>query len=136
ILVRVHAAGVDPSVWHFTTGLPYPIRMMGGLRKPKSRILGWDFSGRVESVGKNVTEFKVGNEVFGTCHGSFAEYACTREVRIVTKPANLSFEQAAAMSVSGSTALQALRDRGEVKAGQKVLIIGAAGGVGTFAVQI
>ncbi len=137
VLVRVHAAGVDPGVWHLMAGLPYMVRIMGfGLRKPKVRVRGWDVGGRVEAVGKDVTQFQPGDEVFGACDGSFAEYACGPEDKFMPKPANLSFEQAAAVTVSGLTALQGIRDAGKVEHGQKVLIIGAAGGVGTFAVQI
>ncbi|MDP9494808.1 MAG: NAD(P)-dependent alcohol dehydrogenase [Actinomycetota bacterium] len=137
VLVRVHAAGVDPGVWHLMTGLPYLVRVMGyGLRKPKFPIRGRDVAGRVEAVGKNVTRFQPGDEVFGTCEGSFAEYASAREDRLALKPANLSFEQAAAVPISGVTALQAVRDKGQVEPGHKVLIIGAGGGVGTYAVQI
>jgi NADPH:quinone reductase-like Zn-dependent oxidoreductase len=118
-------------------GLPYPVRLMGyGLRAPKARIRGTDVAGRVESVGANVTRFRSGDEVFGTCDGSFAEYACTREARLAAKPANVSFEQAAAAPTSGSSALQGLRDKGEVRSGQRVLVIGAGGGVGTFGVQL
>ncbi len=135
VLVRVHAAGVDPGVWHLTAGLPYVIRVMG-LRRPPGRVRGWDVAGRVEAVGKDVTGLAPGDDVFGACDGSFAEYARSRESRLLPKPANLTFEQAAAVPVSAMTALQGLRDKGEVKPGQKVLIIGAAGGVGTFAVQI
>jgi NADPH:quinone reductase-like Zn-dependent oxidoreductase len=137
VLVRVHAAGVDPGVWHLMTGLPYLVRIMGyGLRNPKTRVRGMDVAGRVEAVGKGVAQFQPGDEVFGVCNGSFAEYACAREDKVVPKPANLTFEQAAAVPISALTALQGLRDAGKVKPGQKVLIIGAAGGVGTFAVQI
>jgi NADPH:quinone reductase-like Zn-dependent oxidoreductase len=137
VLLRVHGAGLDPGVWHLMTGLPYLIRIMGfGLRQPKVRVRGRDVSGRVEAVGKNVTRFHPGDEVFGTCEGSFAEYVCAREDRLAPRPANLTFEQAAAVPISGLTALQGLRDAGKVKPGQKVLIIGAAGGVGTFAVQL
>ena len=119
------------------TGLPYLMRIMGyGLRAPKARVRGTDVAGRVEAVGKKVTQFQAGGEVFGMCHGSFAEYACAKEKNVAPKPANLTFEQAAAVPVSALTALQGLRDQGEVQAGQKVLIIGAAGGVGTFAVQL
>ncbi len=135
--VRVHAAGVDPGVWHLMTGLPYLVRIMGyGLRKPKVGIRGRDVAGRVEAVGKNVTRFHPGDEVFGTCEGSFAEYVCARPDKLAPKPANLTFEQAAAVPISALTALQAIRDKGKVQPGQKVLIIGAAGGVGTFAVQL
>jgi NADPH:quinone reductase-like Zn-dependent oxidoreductase len=137
VLVRVHAAGVDPGVWHVMTGIPYLIRIMGyGLRAPKSRVRGYDVAGRVEAVGKHVTRFTVGDDVFGMCDGSFAEYACAKEDGFAPKPANLTFQQAAAVPVSGLTALQGLRNRGKVQAGQRVLIIGAAGGVGSFAVQL
>jgi NADPH:quinone reductase-like Zn-dependent oxidoreductase len=137
VLVQVHAAGVDPGVWHLMTGLPYLVRVMGyGLRKPKVGIRGQDVAGRVEAVGTNVTGFRPGAEVFGICDGSFAEYACARPGKLAPKPANLTFEQAAAVPISGLTALQALRDRGKVQPGQRVLIIGAAGGVGSFAVQL
>ena len=137
VLVRVHAAGVDPGVWHLMTGLPYLVRLMGfGLRTPRTRVRGSDVAGRVEAVGSKVTAFRPGDEVFGTCEGSFAEYARAAEDRLAPKPANLTFEQAAAVPVSATTALQGLRDRGGVQAGQNVLVIGAAGGVGAFAVQI
>jgi NADPH:quinone reductase-like Zn-dependent oxidoreductase len=131
VLVGVRAAGVDPGVWHLMTGRPYLVRIMGyGLRKPKVGIRGQDVAGRVEAVGTNVTGFHPGAEVFGIGDGSFAEDACA------PKPANLTFEQAAAVPISGLTALQALRDRGKVQPGQTVLVIGAAGGVGSFAVQL
>jgi NADPH:quinone reductase-like Zn-dependent oxidoreductase len=137
LLVRVRAAGVDPSVWHLMTGQPYLMRLMGfGLRKPRNRIRGWDVAGQVETVGTNVKRFRPGDEVFGSCRGAFAEYVSAPEDRFVLKPANLTFAQAAAVPVSALTALQALRDRGEIQPGQGVLIIGAGGGVGTFAVQI
>ena len=137
VLIRVHAAGLDPGVWHLLTGRPYLVRIMGyGLRKPKTRVPGMDLAGRVEAVGKDVARFRPGDEVFGSCNGAFAEYACAREDNLSPKPDTLTFEQAAAVPVSGLTALQGLRDAGQVKPGQKVLIIGAAGGVGTFAVQI
>jgi NADPH:quinone reductase-like Zn-dependent oxidoreductase len=137
VLVRVHAAGVDPGVWHLMTGLPYLVRILGyGLRKPKVGIRGRDVAGRVEAVGKNVTRFHPGEEVFGTCEGSFAEYVCAQADRLAPKPANLTFEQAAAVPISGLTALQGVREKGQVQPGQKVLIIGAAGGVGSFAVQL
>ena len=137
VLIRVHAAGVDPGVWHLMAGLPYFIRLMGyGLRAPKTRVPGNDFSGFVEAVGKEVTQFQSGDEVFGVSKGCFAEYTCAREDKIVPKPANLTFKQAAAVPTSALTALQALRDKGEVAAGQRVLIIGASGGVGSFAVQL
>ena len=118
------------------TGLPYMIRLGYGLRKPKVPVRGRDVAGRVEAVGANVTRFQPGDEVFGICEGSFAEYASARPDKLVSKPANVTFEQAAAVPISGLTALQALRDKGEVQPGQQVLIVGAAGGVGSFAVQI
>jgi NADPH:quinone reductase-like Zn-dependent oxidoreductase len=137
VLIRVHAAGLDPSVWHLMTGLPYLVRVMGyGLRKPKNPVRGSDVAGVVEEVGKNVTQLQPGDEVFGTCRGAFAEYAPARADTLLPKPANLTFEQAAAVPVSACTALQALRDAGNLQPGQHALIIGAAGGVGTFAVQI
>lgn len=137
VLVRVHAAGVDRGVWHLMTGVPYMMRVVGfGLRAPKQRIRGTDVAGTVEAVGAAVRRFQPGDAVYGTCDGSFAEYVCTREERLAPMPANLSFEQAAAVPVSAVTALRGLRDAGELKRGQKVLIIGAAGGVGSFAVQI
>lgn len=137
VLVRVYAAGVDPGVWHLMTGLPYLVRLMGfGLRQPTLRVRGTDVAGRVEAVGKHVTRFQPGDAVFGQCDGAFAEYARVREHQCVQKPANLSFEEAAAVPTSACTALRGLRDAGKVMPGQRVLIIGAAGGVGTFAVQI
>jgi NADPH:quinone reductase-like Zn-dependent oxidoreductase len=137
VLIRVEAAGVGPDVWHLMTGLPYIVRLMGvGLRKPKARVPGWDVAGRVEAVGRAVTQFQPGDEVFGVCRGAFAEYACARAESLAPKPANLSFEQAAAVPVSGCTALRGLRDSGGIQAGQTALIIGASGGVGTFAVQL
>jgi len=137
ILVRVRAASVDRGTWHVMAGLPYPIRVAGfGLRRPKALNPGRSVAGAVESVGKDVTEFKPGDEVYGTCDGSFAEYARARAGRLAPKPANLSFEQAAAVPISALTALQAVRDQAQVQAGERVLIIGASGGVGTFAVQI
>jgi NADPH:quinone reductase-like Zn-dependent oxidoreductase len=137
VLVRVHAAGVDPGVWHLMTGTPYLVRIMGyGLRAPKDRVRGRALAGRIEAVGENVAGFKVGDEVFGTCEGSFADYASARHDRLALKPANLTFDQAATVPISGQTALQALRDTGQVRPGQKVLIIGASGGVGSFAVQL
>ena len=137
VLVRVHAAGVDPGVWHLMTGLPYLVRVMGfGLRTPKVRIRGGDVAGRVEAVGANVTRFRPGEEVFGIGDGSFAEHVRARPDKLAPKPANLTFEQAAAVPTSALTALQALRDKGGVQLGQTVLIIGAGGGVGSFAVQL
>ncbi len=137
VLVRVHAAGVDRGVWHVMTGLPYPIRLAGyGLRAPKTPVPGADVAGVVEAVGKDVTRFQPGDEVFGIGKGAFAEYAPAREDKLAPKPANLTFEQAAVVAISGLPALQGLRDHGKVHPGQKVLIIGASGGVGTFAVQL
>jgi NADPH:quinone reductase-like Zn-dependent oxidoreductase len=137
VLVRVRAAGVDQGVWHMMAGLPYLIRIAGfGLRVPKNPVRGYDVAGRVEAVGENVTRFQPGDEVFGTCNGSFAEYASARVDRLARKPTSLTFEQAAAVPISGYAALQAVRDQGKVRPGQRVLIIGAGGGVGTFAVQL
>jgi len=138
ILVRVRAASVNPYDWHFVEGTPKIIRLMGiGLRKPKEIRLGVDFAGTVETVGKNVTQFKPGEEVFGGREGAFAEYVCRRAVgSVASKPASITFEQAASLNIAGITALQAVRDRGKIQSGQKVLINGASGGVGTFAVQI
>jgi NADPH:quinone reductase-like Zn-dependent oxidoreductase len=137
MLVRVRAASVNPLDWHYIRGTPYFLRMDAGLRKPKEIRLGVDYAGTVESVGKNVTQFKPGDEVFGGRTGAFAEYVTVRAERgVVLKPANLTFEQAASVPVAAITALQALRDKGKIQAGQKVLINGASGGVGTFAVQI
>jgi NADPH:quinone reductase-like Zn-dependent oxidoreductase len=137
VRVRVHAAGLDRGVWHFMMGQPYLMRIAGvGLRAPKNPVLGRDLAGVVEGVGTNVTRFQPGDEVFGIGEGSFAEYARAAEDKLEPKPNNLTFEQAAAVATSGSTALQALRDHGRVAAGQDVLIIGASGGVGTFAVQL
>ena len=138
LLVRVRAASLNPYDWHFIEGTPYIMRLMGvGLRKPKDTRLGVDFAGTVEAVGKNVTQFKPGDEVFGGRGGAFAEYVCPRANRAVAlKPANITFEQAASVNIAGITALQGLRDKGKLRSGQKVLINGASGGVGTFAVQI
>jgi NADPH:quinone reductase-like Zn-dependent oxidoreductase len=137
VLVHVHAAGVGRDVWHIMTGLPYPIRLAGyGLRAPKNPVIGSDVAGVVEAVGKNVTRFQPGDEVFGIGKGSYAEYVRAPEDKLASKPANLPFEQAAVVAISGLTALQGLRDHGRVEPGQKVLIVGASGGVGTFAVQI
>ncbi len=138
ILVRVRAASVNPYDWHFVEGTPKIIRLMGiGLRKPKEIRLGVDFAGTVETVGKNVTQFKPGDEVFGGREGAFAEYVCRRAVgSVASKPASITFEQAASLNIAGITALQAVRDRGKIQLAQKVLINGASGGVGTFAVQI
>jgi NADPH:quinone reductase-like Zn-dependent oxidoreductase len=138
VLVRVRAAGVDPGVWHLMTGRPYFVRLMGmGVRRPKVPVRGRDLSGVVEAVGSRVTRFRRGDEVYGvTSVGSFAEYSGSRESDLAHKPANLTFEQAAAVPVSGMTALQSLRDAGGVQPGQHVLVIGASGGVGSFAVQL
>src|ERR1039457_150881 len=136
VLIKVRAASVNPLDWHFMRGTPYFLRIMAGLRKPKFTRLGVDVAGQVEAVGKNVTQFKPGDEVFGSCRGAFAEYACTSESALVTKPNNVTFEQAASVPVATCTGLQGLRDKGKIQPGQKVLINGAAGGVGTFAVQI
>jgi NADPH:quinone reductase-like Zn-dependent oxidoreductase len=137
VLVRVHAAGVDQGVWHVMAGLPYPIRLAGyGLRAPKTPVLGADVAGVVEAVGNDVTRFRPGDEVFGIGTGSFAGHALARADKLAPKPAKLTFEQAAAVAISGLTALQAVRDHGKVQPGQQVLIIGASGGVGTYAVQV
>ena len=136
VLIRVHAASVFIGDWHVMTGLPYLGRLAFGLRAPKLRVRGQDVAGTVEAVGEGVTRFRLGDEVYGTCRGSFADYANARQDMVAPKPANLTFEQAATVPITGTTALQAVRDRGRVKSGQDVLIIGAAGGVGSFAVQI
>lgn len=137
VLVRVHAAGVDRGVWHLMAGLPYPVRLAGyGVRAPRTRVRGSDLAGVVEAVGAGVTRFTVGEEVYGIVAGSFADYAVAQEDKLAPKPAGLSFEQAAAVPVSGLTALQAVRDHGAVQPGQRVLVLGASGGVGHFAVQI
>src|SRR4051795_3060811 len=137
VLVRIRAAGLDRGAWHVMAGLPYLIRGAGyGLRRPKHAGLGSELAGVVEAVGANVTGLEPGDAVFGTCSASFAEYASTEPDKLARMPANLSFEQAAAVPISAVTALQALRDHGRVKAGHHVLVIGASGGVGTFAVQI
>jgi NADPH:quinone reductase-like Zn-dependent oxidoreductase len=136
VLIRVRAAGVDPGVWHLMTGLPYLVRVIGyGLSAPKQRIRGMDVAGIVEAVGQDVTQFKPGDALFGTCDGSFAEYGCGKAARFAHKPAGLSFEQAAAVPISGLSALNGLR-QGKLERGQKVLVIGAAGGVGSYAVQL
>jgi NADPH:quinone reductase-like Zn-dependent oxidoreductase len=136
VLVNVRAASVNPLDWHFLRGTPYIGRMAFGLRRPKSTRLGADVAGRVEAVGGSVTRLKPGDEVFGACRGAFAESVCAPESSLVLKPENVTFEQAAAAPVAGFTALQALRDKGRLQPGQTVLINGAGGGVGTFAVQI
>jgi len=136
VLLRVRAAGLDRGTWHLMTGRPYLVRLAVGLRKPRNPVPGLDVAGTVEAVGSKVTRFAVGDEVFGIGKGSFAEYASAREGKLARKPRNLTFEQAAVVSVSASTALQALCDIGHVEPGQKVLVIGASGGVGSYAVQL
>lgn len=137
VLVKIHAAATNPLDWHFMRAAPFIIRFISGLLKPRHQILGADIAGQVEAVGANVKQFRVGDEVYGEIsRGGFAEYVCVPEDKLVLKPTNLSFEQAAAVPVAGLTALQCLRDQGQIHPGQKVLINGASGGVGTFAVQI
>jgi len=137
VLIRIHAASLNSLDWRLMRGkLVFARLFAGGLRKPKDGRPGRDVAGQVEAVGRNVTQFKPGDEVFGACRGAFAEYACTIEDRLALKPANISFEDAAAVAVAALTALQGLRDKGHIQRGQKVLIDGASGGVGTFAVQI
>lgn len=141
VLIKVHAASANAGDWHILRGSPFIMRLVGfGLFKPKYTILGTDIAGTIESVGKNVRQFKVGDEVFGDLshngYGGYAEYVCTRENSIALKPANISFEEAAAVPTAAVTALQGLRDHGKIEAGQKVLINGASGGIGTFAVQL
>jgi NADPH:quinone reductase-like Zn-dependent oxidoreductase len=136
VLVRVHAAGCGPDVWHLMTGMPYMARLAIGLSKPKLPVLGWDVAGTVDAVGSNVLGIQPGDEVMGTTKGSFAELAIAKADDLVPKPAGLSFEEAGALPISGITALRAVRDEGHVQPGQTVLIIGAAGGVGSLAVQI
>ena len=137
VLIKVRAASVNPLDWRLMRGKPLFVRLMiGGLRKPKITRPGRDVAGQVEAVGRNVTQFKPGDEVFGACRGAFAEYVCAIEDRLALKPANISFEEAAAVPVAALSALQCLRDKGQIQLGQKVLVDGASGGVGTFAVQI
>jgi NADPH:quinone reductase-like Zn-dependent oxidoreductase len=136
VLVRVRAASVNPLDWHLMRGSPFVVRLAQGLRRPKRSVPGVDVAGEVEAIGANVTEFRPGDEVFGSGAGSFAEYVCGRESNLAPKPAGLTFEQAAAIPAAGITALQALRDHGRLESGQRLAINGAAGGVGTFAVQI
>jgi len=135
VLVRVRASSVNRSNWYDVTGTPWVARPMTGLRRPKSRLIGTDFAGTVEAVGKNVTDLQPGDDVFGGRSGSFAEYVCV-QLGVARKPANLTYEEAAAVPVAALTALQGLRDHGQLQPGQKVLVNGASGGVGTFAVQI
>ncbi|WP_446209852.1 NAD(P)-dependent alcohol dehydrogenase [Micromonospora sp. IBSANI012] len=136
VLVRVHAAGVDPGVWHLMTGLPYPVRLGYGLRRPRHRVPGMDLAGVVEAVGRHVTRFAPGDEVYGTGAGSYAEYALAPQHKLARKPAALTFAEAAAIPVSGQTALTAVRDAATVRPDQRVLVIGAGGGVGSYAVQL
>lgn len=136
VLIRVRAASVNPLDWRLMRGRPYFLRMMLGLRKPKETRVGRDVAGEVELVGRNVTQFRPGDKVFGTCDGAFAEYACAFESKLAMTPVSIPFEEAAAVPIAGLTALQGLRDKGHIQPGQKVLINGASGGVGTFAVQI
>jgi NADPH:quinone reductase-like Zn-dependent oxidoreductase len=136
VLIEVEAAGVDRGVWHLMTGEPYAMRLAVGLTRPKQPILGLDVSGRVVEVGADVTHFQLGDEVFGIASGSFAQYAAAEESKLVHKPSDLSWEEAAVAPISGGTALQALTDVGGLQAGQRVLVVGASGGVGTYAVQL
>lgn len=136
VLVRVRAAGVDRGVWHLMAGKPYAVRLAIGLRAPRNRVRGLELSGVVEAIGAGVTRFQPGDEVYGIGSGSFAEFTAVREDKLAMKPTNLTFEEAAAVPVSGSTALQGLRDVGSLTSGHTVLVIGASGGVGSFAVQI
>jgi len=136
VLIRVRAASVNPLDWRLMRGRPYFLRLMLGLRKPKETRVGRDVAGEVELVGRNVTQFRPGDKVFGTCDGAFAEYACAFESKLAMTPVSIPFEEAAAVPIAGLTALQGLRDKGHIQPGQKVLINGAAGGVGPFAVQI
>jgi NADPH:quinone reductase-like Zn-dependent oxidoreductase len=136
VLVRVHAAGLDRGAWHLMTGKPYLARLAFGMRRPKNPVLGRDLAGTVVAVGARTTRFAVGDEVFGTASGSFAEYVAAREDRLAHKPAGLGFVEASVVPVSAMTALQSLRNAGRVKAGQRVLVIGASGGVGSYAVQL
>jgi NADPH:quinone reductase-like Zn-dependent oxidoreductase len=136
VLLRVHAAGLDRGAWHFMTGRPYLMRLAVGLRTPKHPVLGREVAGTVVAVGSAVTRFAVGDEVFGIGQGAFAEYSAAREDKLARKPANITFEQAAVIAVSAITALQALTDVGHVQSGQRVLVIGASGGVGSYAVQL
>ena len=136
VLIKVRAASVNPLDWRLMKGDPAILRLFFGLRKPRRGRPGRDVAGQVEAVGRNVTQFKPGDEVFGACAGTIAQYACAEESNLVTKPVNVTFEQAASVPVVGLTALQGLRDKGQIQRGHKVLINGAAGGVGTFAVQL
>ncbi len=135
VLIRVHAAGVDFGVWHLMTGFPYAVRLVMGVRKPRNPVRGMEVAGVVEAIGADVTAFKPGDEVFGVSEGSFAEYARASHTKVLHKPSNLTFEQAAVVPISATTALAGLR-AAKIEAGQKVLVIGAGGGVGSFAVQL
>jgi len=137
VLVKIHAAAVNPLDWHFMRARPFPMRLISGILKPKNKILGADIAGQVEAVGNNVKQFQPGDKVYGDIfNGGFAEYVCVAEEKLVLKPDNISFEETAAVPIAGLTALQCLRNQGQIRAGQKVLINGASGGVGTFAVQL
>lgn len=136
VLICVRAASANPADWHFMRGEPYLVRAMAGLRKPRETRFGSDLAGEVEATGKNVTRFRPGDAVFGSSRGAFAQYVCANESRLALKPTNATFDEAAALPIAGVTALQGLRDKGRIQRGQAVLINGASGGVGTFAVQI
>ena len=137
VLIKLYAASVNPVDLHLMRGKPFFLRLMsGGLRAPKHKVPGHDFAGRVEAIGRNVTQFKPGDDVFGACRGAFAEYVCAKEDNLARKPANISFENAAALPIAALTALQGLRDKGRIQPSQRVLVDGASGGVGTFAIQI
>jgi NADPH:quinone reductase-like Zn-dependent oxidoreductase len=136
VLLKIRAASLNPYDWHFMRGEPYAVRLIAGLGKPKNPRLGSDVAGEVEAIGPNVTQFQPGDEVYGSCQGSFAEYVFTAETKLVKKPPSISFEQAASVPIAAMTALQALRDKGRIQPGHKVLVNGASGGVGTFGVQI
>ncbi|RPJ81516.1 MAG: NAD(P)-dependent alcohol dehydrogenase, partial [Acidobacteria bacterium] len=136
VLIRVRAAAVNPLDWHLMKGSPYGFRLLTGLTRPSEMHPGRDVAGQVEAVGRNVADFAPGDEVFGVGRGAFAEYACARPAKLALKPATVTFAQAASAPIAGITALQALRDKGQIQAGQRVLINGAAGGVGMFAVQL
>jgi NADPH:quinone reductase-like Zn-dependent oxidoreductase len=136
VLLKIRAASLNPYDWHFMRGEPYAVRLMAGIGKPKNKRLGADVAGVVEAVGRNVTQFKPGDAVYGLCHGAFGEYVCTSETKLVNKPDDVSFEHAASVPIAGLTALQALRDKGKIQPNQYVVVNGASGGVGTFGVQI
>jgi NADPH:quinone reductase-like Zn-dependent oxidoreductase len=136
VLLQVRAAALNPYDWHFMRGEPYAVRLMAGIGKPKNKRLGADVAGVVEAVGRSVTQFRVGDAVYGVCRGAFAEYVCVAESKVVKKADDISFEHAAAVPIAGLTALQSLRDKGKIQPGHLVLVNGASGGVGTFGVQI